>query len=198
MPTDLPDLFGFAPPAIAGLRYIADFIDHEAERQLMARVDAGTWNTTLQRRTQHYGRRYDDPAAGEAATAARPLPDWLQPLCIRLQTEGLCDTRPDRVSINEYLPGQGIAPHIDAGPELISTIMILSLSSPCVMEFTHPATGRTISRLLERRSLNVIAGEARHDWLHGIPKRRSDIVLGARIVRGRRVSLMFRALYPPR
>lgn len=197
MSASMPDLFGYAVAPIDGLSSVADFIDVDAERALLARVDAGVWNTAWQRRTQHYGLRYYDPAERCDATEppAVPLPDWLAPLCRRLFAEGHCDVLPDRVSVNEYLPGQGIAPHIDAGLDLVKTIMIVSLGSPCVMEFSHPRDGRKVCRLLERRSLTVIDGEARRDWRHGIPKRRSDLWQGAKIMRTRRVSLMFRSVF---
>lgn len=55
-----------------------------------------------------------------------------------------CSTTDERTSmknllllINEYLPGQGIMPHTD-GPEIFGTpVMVLSLLSPCKMEFSR-------------------------------------------------------------
>ena len=75
--------------------------------------------------------------------------------------------------VNEYLPGQGIAPHRDYAP-FGRTVVSLSLLSPCVMDFRHPPTGRRERLLLEPRSLLVLADEARYDWEHGIAPRKRD------------------------
>src|SRR5262249_22705703 len=106
--------------------------------------------------------------------------------------QGLVPVRPDQVIVNEYLPGQGIANHIDCQPCFTDTIISLSLGSPCVMDFTHKQTQQVISLLLESRSLVVLQGEARYDWMHGIPARKSDRYGGMMILRERRVSLTFR------
>ena len=45
---------------------------------------------------------------------------------------------------------------------------------------------------LASRSIVVLSGEARHDWLHGIPARKSDEWDGQKHERQRRVSLTFR------
>ena len=46
------------------------------------------------------------------------------------------DPRPSFALVNEYLPGQGIALHLDYQP-FDRTVASLSLLSPCVMEFRH-------------------------------------------------------------
>ena len=66
------------------------------------------------------------------------------------------------------------------------------------MRWTHAADGRIIDTLLEPRSLVVMRGEARNDWKHGIPARKSDAFAGQtwRCPEGahRRVSLTFRTV----
>lgn len=46
---------------------------------------------------------------------------------------------------------------------------------------------------LAPRSLITLSGEARHQWTHAIPARKSDMVNGIKIPRERRVSLTFRS-----
>ena len=45
---------------------------------------------------------------------------------------------------------------------------------------------------LEQKSLVVLKGDARDEWLHGIAARKSDELNGQKHTRGRRVSLTFR------
>ncbi len=176
-----------------GLTYIADYIDAAAENALMQHIDALPWITDLKRRVQHYGYRYYYEAGNTTGTSLGPLPDWLIPYCIRLHESGAFREVPDQVIINEYLPGQGIAPHIDR-TRFARTVASLSLGSPCVMDFTHSETAEKTSRLLEPRSLLLISDDARYLWKHGIAPRKADRYQGAVFPRGRRVSLTFRKM----
>jgi alkylated DNA repair dioxygenase AlkB len=97
----------------------------------------------------------------------------------------------DHVLVNEYLPGQGIAPHRDYAP-FGRVVASLSLLSPCVMDFRHAPTGRRERLLLEPRSLQVMAEEALYHWEHGIAPRKRDVWHGLPVVRGRRLSVTFR------
>ena len=57
---------------------------------------------------------------------------------------------------------------------------------------TPAGSGLQTAVLLPRRSLLVLAGEARHAWRHGIAARRTDVVGGGTVARERRVSLTVR------
>ena len=182
-------------PEISGLTYTPDFITPTEEQELLQTIDAQPWLTDLKRRVQHYGWKYDYTARRVDETMRLGhLPEWLMALCQRLEQQGHFPKLPDQVIINEYQPGQGIAPHIDCVPCFEETIASLSLGSPCVMDFTHANTGEKTSRLLEPRSLLLISGDARYQWKHGIAARKSDKHNGQIIPRGRRVSLTFRNL----
>ena len=100
----------------------------------------------------------------------------------------------DQVIVNEYLPGQGIASHVDCVPCFGPGIAIVSLGSPCVMIFTHVQTAARHAVTLEERSLTILSGAARYDWQHGIPARKSDVIAGVKVPRGRRLSLTFRTM----
>lgn len=97
--------------------------------------------------------------------------------------------------VNEYLPGQGIAAHVDCIPCFGPTILSLSLGAMTVMNFRGPH-GERLERVLQPRSLLVLSGEARLAWAHGIASRKTDVIAGARIARSRRVSLTFRTVTP--
>jgi alkylated DNA repair dioxygenase AlkB len=178
---------------IPGLRYLADYLDDAREQALTEVIDRQPWLTELRRRVQHYGYKYD--YKGRKVTPEMylgPLPGWLQPLCGELKDGGLMPRVADQVIINEYEPGQGIAPHVDCVPCFADTIASLTLGSSCLMEFTKVKTREKVPLLLARRSLVVLSGEARYEWRHAIPARKSDTQEGRVVVRGRRLSLTFR------
>ncbi|MBX2853617.1 MAG: alpha-ketoglutarate-dependent dioxygenase AlkB [Rhodobacteraceae bacterium] len=188
------DLFDDAPQLdVPGLIYQPDYIDSIAETSLLTAIDAAPWITDLKRRVQHYGWRYDYKARSVPPDAyLGPLPDWLTPLAHRLADEGLFGAPPDQAIINEYLPGQGIAPHIDCEPCFGPVIASLSLGGSCVMVFSREERKAPIT--LAPRSMVVMTGEARELWKHGIPARKSDPGPGGSALRGRRVSVTFRVV----
>ncbi|NRG17338.1 alpha-ketoglutarate-dependent dioxygenase AlkB [Rhizobiales bacterium] len=175
--------------------YLPNHINCDGQKSLMERIDAAPWRSDLRRRVQHYGYRYDYKARRVTRDSyLGPLPDWLTPLCERLANDGHFATPPDQVIVNEYLPGQGIAPHVDCEPCFGETVASLSLGSGCVMDFTNVETGEALSHYLEPRSLLVLSGEARYRWRHAIASRKSDPGPNGRVARGRRVSLTFRTV----
>ncbi|MBA5775680.1 alpha-ketoglutarate-dependent dioxygenase AlkB [Stappia sp. F7233] len=180
------------PPAAF---YLLDYISHSDESALLARIDSLPWRGDLKRRVQHYGYRYDYKARRVTHDSyLGPLPNWLNFLTDRLRVEGVFSAVPDQVIVNEYLPGQGIAAHVDCEPCFGNTIASLSLGSASMMEFSSVHSGEATSCYLQPRSLLILRDEARFDWKHGIPARKSDLVGGERYVRGRRVSLTFRTI----
>lgn len=186
-------------PAIPGLSYFPDFLDQEAQSNALVAIDApgAPWRDDLMRRVQHYGWRYDY----KARTITRgmrigPLPAWLHDLACKLtERTGLFDSVPSQVIVNEYLPGQGIAMHVDRdcfGP----AVATVSLGDEWLMDLRplDPDAGGVESILLERGSALVMTGEARQNWLHGIAKRKRDRIPGGWHERQRRVSLTFRTV----
>ena len=193
----------------AGLHYLPDFIAGEvAESQLLERIDvkhASDWSTELSRRVQHYGLKYDYTSRTvDRRENVVALPDWLRDLAHQIENT-ICighsflvdaesaDLRFEQVIINEYEPGQGIAPHIDRdcfGP-VVATV---SLGADTVMTFKRRDTKEIFNQLLERRSLLILSGESRSIWHHGIAKRLSDNWHGRKILRERRISLTLRTI----
>jgi alkylated DNA repair dioxygenase AlkB len=181
--------------AIPGLTSIPNYITPDEETCLLKQIDQQSWSSDLQRRVQHYGYRYDYKARMITPDMqAAPLPPWLQELARRLQQDGSTPTLPDQVIVNEYLPGQGIADHIDCVPCFGDGILSLSLESGCEMRFTEQTTRVQVPLWLAPRSLLLLQGAARYQWQHGIPARKSDLHNGQRVQRGRRVSLTFRTV----
>ena len=182
--TEVPDA---AMPE--GLVYRTGFLSEERERELLTLIDgeeSSAWLSDLARRVQHYGYKYDYSYRGiDTSSHLGPLPPWLERLGrdVVLSAVDLCHPIEafDQAIINEYLPGQGIAPH--------------SLNSDVVMDFVGPA-GQKYSQTLQRRSLVLLTGAARARWRHGIAKRKNDKdpAIGGIAPRQRRVSITFRTV----
>ncbi|MBI4446899.1 MAG: alpha-ketoglutarate-dependent dioxygenase AlkB [Acidobacteria bacterium] len=180
-------------PPIPGLGYVSDYLTTEEEQELLSVIDVQPWLSDLKRRVQHYGYRYDYKRRSvDRSMYLGPLPEWAAELAAGLVGDGWVTERPDQLIINEYLPGQGILGHVDCIPCFSDTIVSISLGSSCVMVFTHRRTGVQEPVLLEPRSLVVLKGEARYQWKHGIPARKTDDYNARKIARGRRISLTFR------
>lgn len=181
--------------SVPGLTLVEEYLDAEEQQRLLSVVDALPWleGTGIRRRVQHYGWRYDYSARSlDASLRLGPLPDWAAELAERIRRDGWKDKPADQVIVNEYLPGQGIAAHIDCVPCFDATVVSLSLGSACVMDFSDTATPQTAAVPLPAGSLLVMTGEARYRWKHGLAKRRRDRHDGQVFERSRRVSLTFR------
>jgi len=179
---------------IEGLTYIPEFITLSEQKNILAKIDAASWLTDLQRRVQHYGYKYDYKSRKvNPSDYIAPLPDWAMAIARRIYPV-YSPTLPDQAIVNEYQPGQGIANHVDCKLCFTHAIASLSLVSTCVMDFICIQTGERLSLLLEPRSLIVMEGAARYDWTHGIAKRKKDCFQGEVILRERRVSVTFRTV----
>lgn len=184
---------------IDGLYYQEEFLSPALEAALHQWIDQQEWRTDLLRRVQHYGWRYDYRAHQvDFADRIGDLPPILDDLGRSLQAHGCLEALPDQAIINEYLPGQGIAPHIDCEPCFGPQIAMLSILSSYSMEFERVATCERTQLFLARRSVCVIQGPARTLWTHGIAKRKSDpLPGGGRSLRGRRLSITLRKVTLP-
>ena len=187
MPLFVTESDGSHVHSIDGFSYYREFIRSDDEGRLIKHADSHPWDTTWKRRIQQYGLSYGT----SRRESLGDIPDWLSWLCGRLRDERIFKETPNQVIINEYLPGQGIAPHVDYLSNYGNTVASLSLGSPIVMDFIS-GENKKISHLLEPRSLLVLSGPARFHWKHGIAPRKTDHFLGAVVTRGRRLSCTFR------
>lgn len=174
-----------AAPDIPGLQYCPNFITAEEERALIEDIDQQPWLNDLKRRVQHYGYKYDYKARAVTDDAyLGPLPEWIDQVAQKLPF------KPNQAIVNEYLPGQGISAHVDCVPCFDDTIASLSLGSGAMMQFTNGNEKQDL--YLKPRSIIILSEEARYKWTHAIPARKSDVIDGFKLERGRRVSLTFR------
>jgi len=181
------------PLSIPGLIRVPGFLMESSS--LLAALDSMPWLDDLSRRVQHYGWRYDYRSRRiHDASYLGALPDVLQDVAGQLFSDGLMECVPDQAIVNEYLPGQGIAAHIDCEPCFGPEIATISIGDDYPMRFTNVATAEAIDVWLPVGSACVISGPARYEWRHEIAKRKSDMFAGMRKQRKRRVSVTFRTV----
>ncbi|MCY4349704.1 MAG: alpha-ketoglutarate-dependent dioxygenase AlkB [Thiotrichales bacterium] len=158
-----------------GAVLVPDFVTPAEETRLLLRIAEAPWRTALRRRVQHYGFRYDYRGGGTRAPAPA-FPRWTEVMAERLRPH-FAGALPVQCIVNEYRPGQGIgmhADHRDFGPVVAS----LSLGADWPMCFrpgaVRPYAAGALSgdevTVLPRRSVLVLAGAARHRWMHGIDR----------------------------
>jgi alkylated DNA repair dioxygenase AlkB len=179
---------------VPGFTLQPDYITPEEERDLLAHVDQGPWETDWRRRIQQYGLGYSD--SGGKPTWIRDLPDWLLPLAERAARDAQFERFPENCVINEYIPSLGIGPHRDY-PAFGPTIACVSLGSDVILDLTKADRSKRVAIHVPARSLWIITGEARTKWLHSIAARLSDVIAGERRKRARRVSITFRTAKNP-
>lgn len=178
---------------ISGLQYIFQYLNTNYHDSLLSAIDQAPWLNDLKRRVQHYGFKYDYKFRRiDLSMKIGELPAWALQIATDLHEKQFFRDLPDQLIVNEYLPGQGIAPHIDCEPCFEDTIASISLGSACVMDFTHSIRKEKIPILLEPRSLVILQGDSRYFWTHGIAGRKADVFEGKPFLRQRRVSLTFR------
>lgn len=181
-------------PKITGLELKPNWITAADAEQLVGFVDNQIWNTTLKRRVQQYGYRYDYSKRSVGGASLNSMPSAFSALCARLAQE-LGDGRMfNQIIVNEYLPGQGISAHVDSVIDFGPTIVSLSLLSAVYLQFQDLETKQLEGLYLEPLSLLVLQQDARHRWTHAIPSRKSDKIGDQRVWRQRRISLTFRTV----
>ena len=162
----------------------------------VAEVDNNQFETTLLRRVQHYGARYDyESSQVSEIGSAPPIPPILKTISERLFLEDFFQRLPEQVIVNEYLSGQGIASHVDRqsfGP----AVATISLLESWPMIFRKIDGTKKLEVLLEAKSLAIMTMESRSEWAHEIAKRKVDKVGGLKIARCRRLSLTYRTINP--
>jgi alkylated DNA repair dioxygenase AlkB len=166
-------LFAANSPAPEGLRYAADFISSDVERELIAHIAAlplqpfqfGQYEG--KRRVAWFGYRYDYTL--RRLQEAEPIPAWLEPLIADVESFGGPHSGIAQVLCTEYDTGVGIGWHRDK-PQF-DRIFGLSLGSPCRFRFRRPIGTKweRFTLAAEPRSIYMMSGPSRSEWEHSIP-----------------------------
>lgn len=180
---------------INGLIYIENFISLDEQNFLIESIDKYPWDSSLKRRTQHYGYKYDYTKKNiDKSSYVGAVPDIFKIYCESLTKNEWFANAPDQIIINEYLPGQGISKHVDCIPCFDKTIASLSLNTSCIMQFEQWGQNEKKFLLLKPLSLLILTGDARYRWMHSIPACTEDVWNEEVLPRGRRISLTFRKI----
>lgn len=200
--TQIPELV----PEVPGLLYWPRYISPDGQALLEASLKASTkWvgvtASEKSRRVIHYGYQYDYSHEKKLMEADK-IPDHLAMITTlpHIANPDAPETHRvtakfDQLIINEYIPGQGISPHIDDPRQFGDVIFCVSLGSGITIKFAHP-DGRVVLKYVAAGSAYAMMGDSRYVWRHSIDAKKSDVVNDVpRIVaRGTRYSLTFRTV----
>ena len=104
----------------------------------------------------------------------------------------------NQLTVNHYLPGEGIGSHVDTPSAFDDGLISLSLNSGIVMEFRRVGAAAEQENeskklvYLPPRSLLLMSKDARYEWEHMIVSRMTDTHNGEVLARKLRLSLTFR------
>lgn len=164
-----------------GLHLIENFITETEERELLKLFDWIEESNLKNRQVKHYG--YEFRYGSNDVDLDNPLIEKIPPECDalweRLKGHGIDFRIPDQLTVNKYIPGQGIPSHVDRHSPFDNTILSLSLGSSVVMDWKHHS-GKYVPLVVLARSMLVMQGEARYDWQHGIQPRTWDPIIETR------------------
>ena len=171
------------PRLPAGFYYVRDVFSESQEETVKKILHDNTWEKYHGRSVQHFGHAYLGPSK---VAATSPIPEEfssiLQTYNAALERLGLSHPPPNQITGAMYLPGEGIGYHGD-DPLLGDPVSIFGSQSDTTMFFKNPSNGDSFRIRLFARSLLVLTGAARHEWHHGIPRRREDEVFGLTVPR---------------
>lgn len=192
--------------------YVSEFISTEDEKAILSNIYSAPkpkWTQLSNRRLQNWGG-----LPHTNGMIAETIPPWLDTYLERIHSlEVMSGKRPNHVLVNEYLPGQGIMPHLD-GSLFYPTITTISVGSHIIVKFLEPSDNadssfmsHAFSLLLEPRSLLILQDQLFSHYLHTIEEITEDIlndsianmnlcsknyVRGSTIPRDTRISLTIR------
>ena len=171
------------PSLPTGFYYVRDVFSESQEETVKKVLHDNKWEKCHGRSVQHFGHAYLGPSK---VTATSHIPEEfssiIQTYSAVLERLGLSQPPPNQITGTMYLPGEGIGYHRD-DPLLGNPVSIVGSQSDTIMFFENPSNGDSFRIRLSARSLLVLTGAARHEWHHGIPRRREDEVLGLTVPR---------------
>ncbi|XP_022164867.1 alkylated DNA repair protein alkB homolog 8-like isoform X2 [Myzus persicae] len=190
----VPKLIEVSTSYPPGLEIIDNFIT-EKEENFMLQYFKKHWSESSamkHRQVKHYGYEFDYDNNGVRYDSCDPIPKEFEFILNAIYLH--LKWHPNQITVNKYLPGQGIPSHVDTHGVFDEYILSLSLNSDIIMEFRKGNYHNSI--LLKSKSLLIMSGESRFDWTHGITPRKFDMINtvdGPDIIcRGTRISVTFR------
>lgn len=186
------------PTSIPGLIVLSNFITEFEEQEIIKNIDQQKWIKLAHRRVQHYGYEfvYGINSVDKNKKALAEIPFFLDKVTNeinKISKEMGNKENMDQLTINDYMPGDGIPPHFDTHSPFEEIFVALSLGSGITMSFKS-SKNEEKHIYIPPRSLTIFSDEARFAWYHSIAQRKVDKVNGKLIFRKRRISLTFRKI----
>lgn len=196
---------------VPGLIIIPNLITANEEKILFKELSAGSWEETpieenigkqpSRRRVRHFGYKFDYSTRRAAPENLNNWPKFLEPYVIKAQNEirrAVNDRNwtCDQGTVNEYLPGEGIAKHVDTHSAFKDGIGSLSLGSDTIITFACPLDYLSHDIYIPRRSLFIMTKESRYKFTHQMIQRKTDKIDNVQVPRGTRISVTFRHTLP--
>lgn len=150
-----------------GMTFVPEFITPAEEADLLPRLLVKDIARTFAHSGRNCVQRYGSKVPYNNYMISEIIPAYFDVLCDRLVAHNLVDLKPDSVTVNEYLTGQVIQPHVDAlggGP----VITVLSLGTSADMVFRRKNVEKWYTVRLEPRSVVQMRDELRYKWTHEI------------------------------
>lgn len=166
-----------------GILVVKDFLTQEEEEDLVATIDSSPWAGSQEgRKKQDYGIKVNFKQRKAQLGHFTGLPAFSRPLVdsMHVRVPELTTFNPVELCNLEYCTerGSAITPHLDDswiwGPRLVT----ITLLSSTVMTFINWTTSTEVLVSLPRRSLLVVHGAARYEWMHSIKR---EHIMGRRI-----------------
>ena len=178
--------------SIRGLQIVDDFLTSQEEMHFLGLLNVFTWDTSISRRVIHFGYRYNYHGLNKEQEVY-PVPEWLTLLFLKCKTSlnlPIDDESKLTAIVNEYFPGQGIAPHIDDPKIFGDSIICIVLNSGCNVQFSTQRSNDSF--YIKNKAMYCMTQDARYMYRHSIDKKTYDVVDGMKVERKRRVSITFR------
>jgi len=160
---------------ISGLFYIEDYLSEEKINEVkkyLNKLDfSAISNATNSRRVAHFGYYYSYDRTG--LTCAPTIPDFLNVLVDDVEITGKGFIEFDQVIINEYKPGQGIAPHTDHTKLFGPIIACITIGSSVPITFRN---GNITKKLeIKEGSMYIMTKDSRYKWTHSLTNKSKDV-----------------------
>jgi alkylated DNA repair dioxygenase AlkB len=145
-----------------GLVLCTEFLDISEELEIESHIPK---TPKINQNTRNSIKRYGSNVPYKNQIESTTIPQYLESLSTKIVERGLLLSKPNSISINEYLPGNSIAPHIDS-LESGQIITIISLLSDAIMVFSKNDEQYKIT--IPSRSIMQLKDEIRFEWKHSI------------------------------
>ena len=189
---------------------LSAYLNKDVDAKSKSTREAPGQTQPTRRRVLHYGFKFDYQTRHADCSREVGWPAWrdLNGLggrvdsAVREALNGKFEWTADQATVNEYVPGEGIAKHIDTHAAFEDGIASLSLGSVAVIRFaTCTAEGKKDERVVDvvvpRRSLFIMTGDSRYLWTHAMVQRTTDKIDGKISYRGTRLSVTYRHIKRP-